>query len=106
MYHGRDWRILLADDYSAHKTENVRRLAWSRGYILIVHGGGVTPIVQTVDTDLNEHVRHDYGVLETALLIDKMRDGAVAPTIKPEESMSMMLQVLSNPALHLSLIHI
>ena len=37
---GRDWRILLADDFSAHKTPNVFNLAWSRGYILLIHGGG------------------------------------------------------------------
>ena len=27
---GRDWRILLADDYSAHKSANVWAFAWSR----------------------------------------------------------------------------
>ena len=54
---GRDWRILLADDYSAHKTENVWALCWSRGYVPLIHGGGCTPVSQTPDTDLNEHVR-------------------------------------------------
>ena len=43
---GRDWRILLADDYKSHKTENVWELAWRRGYILICHGGGATPVCQ------------------------------------------------------------
>ena len=56
---GRDWRILLADDYAAHATENVEALCWSRGYILLIHGGGATPVSQTPDTDLNEHVRRD-----------------------------------------------
>ena len=54
---GRDWRIIFADDYRAHKTENVWALCWSRGYVLIVHGGGATPVAQTPDTDLNEEVR-------------------------------------------------
>ena len=56
---GRDWRILLADDYSAHKSENVWQFCWSRGYILLIHGGGNTPVAQTPDTDLNEHVRRE-----------------------------------------------
>ena len=64
----RDWRILLADDFSAHRTPNVFNLAWSRGYILLIHGGGATPVVQTPDTDLNEHVRRSYGNREATLL--------------------------------------
>ena len=41
---GRDWRILMADDYAAHKTGNVFEFALSRGYILLVHGGGATRV--------------------------------------------------------------
>ena len=97
----RDWRIFQLDDYSAHKMESVRRLAWSRGYVLSPHGGGATPFVQTPDTDLNEHVRREYGVLETRLLIDKMRDGIVVPKASQPECMEMMFQVLSDPGVHL-----
>ena len=43
---GRDWRILLCDDYSAHKSINVWNLCWSRGYIRICHGGGTTLLVK------------------------------------------------------------
>ena len=98
---GRDWRIILSDDYSAHKTQNVRNLAWSKGYIPIIHGGGATPVTQTPDTTLNEDVRREYGIIETRLLIDKMRDGVVVPKATPEECMLMMLEVLSNPELHI-----
>ena len=58
---GRDWRTIFADDFAAHKTANVFSLCWSRGYVLIVHGGGATPVAQTPDTDLNEEVRRLYG---------------------------------------------
>ena len=68
----------------------------------MVHGGGATPVAQTPDTDLNEHVRREYGVLETRLLLDKMRDGVSVPKATPEECMAMMLEVLSDPALHLN----
>jgi len=97
---GRDWRVLLVDDYSAHKTRAVWALAWSRGYILLVHGGGVTPVAQTPDTDLNEHVRRSYGNKESILLIDKMRSGQVVPKLKQEECMELMFEVLSDPQLH------
>jgi len=96
----RDWRILLADDYSAHKTGNVWALCWSRGYILIIHGGGCTPVAQTVDTDLNQHTRRRYGNQESRLLIEKMRSGQNVPKLSNEECMSLMWEVLSDPQLH------
>ena len=65
----------MADDYSAHKTENVRRLCWQRGYVLLIHGGGCTPVAQTPDTDLNEHVRRAYGAREARALLDKNAPG-------------------------------
>ena len=99
---GRDWRIILADDYAAHKTATVRRFCWNRGYILLLHGGGATPVVQTVDTDLNEHVRRAYARLETELLLDKMRNGVVVPKASHEECLELMRDVLSDPAIHTS----
>ena len=97
---GRDWRILLADDFSAHKSRNAFNLAWSRGYVLLIHGGGATPVAQTCDTDLNQHVRREYGVREAVVLINKMRDGEVVPKLTNEECMELMLGVLSDPGLH------
>jgi len=97
---GRDWRIMLADDYAAHKTENVWALCWSRGYILLIHGGGATPVGQTPDTDLNETVRRRYGIQEARLLIEKMRNGQVVPKLTHEECMLVMHEVLSDPELH------
>jgi len=97
---GRDWRILLADDHAPHRSENVWRLCWSRGYILLIHGGGVTPVAQTCDTDLNEHVRRGYGNRESRLLIEKMRRGDKVPSLTHEECMLMMLEVLSDPEVH------
>jgi hypothetical protein len=97
---GRDWRILLADDYSAHKSDNVWSLCWQRGYIILIHGGGATPVGQTVDTDLNEHVRRQYGNKEARLLIEKMRGGHTVPKLSQEECMLLMLEVLSDPQVH------
>ena len=66
----------------------------------MIHGGGATPVCQTCDTDLNEHVRRDYGNKESRLLLEKMRNGQVVPKLKPEECMLLMLEVLSDPQLH------
>jgi hypothetical protein len=97
---GRDWRIILADDYSAHKSRNVWNLCWNHGYILLIHGGGCTPVGQTVDTDLNQHVRRLYGGKEARLLIEKMRSGDVVPKLAHEECMMLMLDVLMDSRLH------
>ena len=43
----RRWRIIMADDYSAHLSPQVFALCWSRRYVFIPHGGGVTPVAQT-----------------------------------------------------------
>ena len=99
---GRDWRILLADDYICHKSKNVFNLCWSRGYILIIHGGGNTLVAQTPDTDLNQHVRRRYGEKEARILQNKMRLGEIVPKLSPEECMDVMLEILSDPALHMN----
>ena len=97
---GRDGRILIADDMAAHKTENVWQLRWSCGYILLIHGGEATPVSQTPDTDLNEHVRRAYGNLECAVMMEKMRHGIVVPRLTHEECMEIMWTVLQDLALH------
>jgi hypothetical protein len=97
---GRDWRVILLDDYVCHRTENVWNLCWSRGYVRVVHGGGTTPIAQTPDTDLNEHVRRAYGDKESRLLLDKMRAGGVVPRLSHEECMMLLCEVLSDPHMH------
>ena len=96
----RQWRIMMADDFSAHLSPHVVTLCWRRGYVFIPHGGGVTPIVQTVDTDLNQHVKRHYAFVETKELLSQMRDGAVVPRCRQEQCMDMMIGVLSSMSLH------
>ena len=98
---GRDLRIYLCDDYKCHKTKNVWNYCWQCGYIHMVRGGGTTPIGQPPDTDLNEFVRAAYSHKESAMLMDKMRGGQVVPSLSHEECMTVMLGVLSDPALHI-----
>ena len=56
----RHWRVLLLDAYAPQMTDNVRRLCWSKGYIVLIHGGGTTGVMQPNDTDLHQHLRRLY----------------------------------------------
>ncbi len=101
MSGSRRWRIIWADDFSAHLSPQVFRLCWSRGYVFMAHGGGVTPVAQTPDTDLNQPVKRDYIAQETTELLAQMRDGVAVPKCQPELCIDMMVEVLSNITLHL-----
>ena len=98
----RRWRIIMADDFSAHLSPAVFNLCWSRRYVFIPHGGGVTPVAQTPDTDLNQHVKREYTDRETGELLQQMRDGIVVPQLRQEECIDIMVDVLSNMELHLN----
>ena len=99
---GRKWRIMMADDYGPHKSEAVFDLCWSRGYVMVPHGGGVTPVSQTPDTDLNQPVRREYSAKESVELMYQMRMGVAVPCPKKEACVDMMHDVLSQKRLHLN----
>ena len=68
----RRWELFWADDFSAHKTENVKALAFERGYIWMFFGGGVTPSFQPCDLEVCQPVRRRYGELETLRQIENL----------------------------------
>ena len=92
----------MADDFSAHLSPAVFNLCWSRRYVFIPHGGGVTPVAQTPDTDLNQHVKREYTNRETGDLLRQMRDGIVVPQLRQEDCIDIMVEVVSNMELHLN----
>ena len=101
MTPGRQWWVIMADDYTPHKSPNAFRLCWSRGYVLIVHGVGATPVAQTVDTDYNQHAKREYTHLETNELISQFRDTAVAvPRVRPQQCCDLMHLVACRKDLH------
>ena len=51
----------------------------AKGLVFIPHGGGVTPVAQTVDTDLNQAVKVRYQAREAAAMIRLMRGGVAVP---------------------------
>ena len=76
-------------------------LCWGRGYVVIIHPGGATPVTQTPDTDLNQHVRRIYCALEAKELIACFKSGQSVAQLQPEEMVDIMVDVLYRPELHL-----
>ena len=94
-------RIIMADDHAPHLHPKIAEFCWSRGYVFIAHGGGVTPVAQTVDTDLNQEVKARYTALETKALLRKMRtEGKAVPHLRQEECLDLMTDVLKDLDLH------
>jgi hypothetical protein len=91
----RQWRMIIPDAFSAHLARQIFRLCRSMGYVRITLGGGITPVVQTCDTDLNQHVKRHDMALETAELLQQMRDGINVPSNPPERCIDLMASCAS-----------
>ena len=85
----------MADDYSAHLSPAVFQLCWSRRYVFIPHGGGVTLVAQTVDTDLNQHVKREYTDRRARDIFRQSRGGIVVAQLRHEQCVDIMVDVLS-----------
>ena len=89
-------------NYGPGLTDNVQRLCWSRGYILITHGGGASMVAQTNDTDLHLWVRKRFIDLHTGRMIKKARRaGGGMVDLTMEEHRGIMIEVTSEKELHL-----
>jgi hypothetical protein len=99
---GRGWRILLMDAYKPQMTDNIRRLAWTRGYVVAIHGGGATGITQSNDTDLHQHQRRRYTAKEMAEMLRKSRflPGLKMPSALVEDNIDWMVEVWLDRDLH------
>ena len=91
----------MADDHGPHLSPLVSKLCWSRGYVFIAHGGGVTPIVQTVDTHFNQHAKRSYLAKEGAALLRLMQLGQCVPQLRHFDCIDLMVDVCSEMAIHL-----
>ncbi len=97
----RDWRLLLCDAVSPQLIAAVRRLAWRRGYIVCIHGGGVTSVVQPNDTDLHLHLRRLYTGMEMEeMLAQHLAAPRRCPAARPAECIAWMAAAWRSPALH------
>ena len=69
----RDWRIVMADFYGPHADQAVFDLCWSHQYVLILIGGGVTGVLQVMDTHLHNLLSQRYTELEMLDLLEQQR---------------------------------
>ena len=98
---GRKWRLAIADDHGPHLSPKVERIMWSHGYAYQTLGGGVTPVQQTVDTDLNQSLKRHYVDVESLELMWQMLDGKTVPIIRQKKAIDIMVKVLKSRARHL-----
>ena len=98
---GQPWRILMVDVFASQTTDAVRRLAWQRGYVLCIHGGGATGICQPNDTDLHEAMKRLYMEMEAADAAEQQRlrpEGV--PVARPQDCIAWMAAIWGQPWLH------
>ena len=95
------WRILVVDAFKAQMTEAVKAFAWSRKFVLAVHGGGATGICQPNDTDLHQDMKRQYMELEMndAVLHQRLRPGC-CPVPRKEDCLTWMGAIWGERRLH------
>ncbi len=98
---GRKWRILLCDAYGPQTTDAVRRAAWQRGYVVLVHGGGQTSVTQTNDTDLHARLKQLYLELEGDEMIRQQRlQPKACPVPRKHDVIQWMAIIWNQASLH------
>ena len=98
---GRDWRIVWCDTFAPQCCDAVVRLCWSRGYILLIHGGGVTPVVQPPDTDLHGPLRRKYMDMEMSFAVaEQRRNRRSLGTPHEQDCMAWMAMLWSEKTMH------
>ena len=101
MTPGRHWRIIMADDYSAHKADCIWDLCWERGYVLVLFGGGCTGALQICDTHLHFPLSTQYQEAEMAHLLEQSdRDPKALPVMDRADCLREVTAVYSQPSLH------
>ena len=63
----------MADFYGPHADQAVFDLCWSHQYVLILVGGGVTGVLQVMDTHLHQMLSARYTELEMLDLLEQQR---------------------------------
>ena len=95
------WRMLAVDAFKAQTTLACRAFAWSRRFVLVVHGGGATGICQPNDTDLHQDMKRLYMELEMndSVLHQRLRPGC-CPVPRKEDCLAWMSAIWGQQWLH------
>ena len=84
-----DWRLFYLDIYAGHLSLRIFMLCWSRMYILLFHGGGLTGMTQCNDVWL-------HWVLERKLLAMEQLDHCMQALLRPNVLPSISRQTIVN----------
>ena len=61
-----DYRILMLDSYKSHFHEDIERVAWEHGYLVLYHYGCTTGVCQINDVALHATFKRIFLDLERA----------------------------------------
>ena len=88
-----NYALYILDDYSAHITEEVKRALLSKGYILVVIGGGITGDVQCNDTHVHHKLKKAYRDIEADKMMKMLKED---PGKIPLPSRDVVMSMLSS----------
>ena len=98
----RRWRIIMADFYGPHSDDAVFDFCWSRMYVLILIGGGITGILQVPDTHLHCSLSRRYQDLEMQdLLAQQRRNPRGCPSRNREACCRDLIAAWRDQSMHL-----
>ena len=96
----RQWRIIIAGNFSAHLARQIFRLCRSRGYVRITLGGGITFVIQTCDTDVRQAAKETYMAREAVEFLHERPDGVSVALCSQEACTDVMADCLLSMSLH------
>ena len=86
----------VLDNYAVHIIPETRKALWSRGYVLVLMGGGITSFIQQNDTHIHRSLKNNYRSSECALMIEKLQPNKnKVPSPTQDEMMSMLANTWS-----------
>ena len=86
----------VLDNYAVHIIPETRKALWSRGYVLVLMGGGITSFIQQNDTHIHRSLKNNYRSSECALMIEKLQPNkSKVPSPTQDEMMSMLANTWS-----------
>ena len=91
----------MLDAYAPGLTDNVQRLCWLRGFVVVTHGGGASMVAQTNDTDHHWYVRKRYIEKETELIRKARAQVGGMVNLTRKGILDIMIEVMSDKALHI-----
>ena len=87
----KNFAMYVLDDYAVHLMPEVRKALYTRGYILVIMGGGITSYIQANDTHLHHRFKCHYRNEEMELMLKMLElDKSKIPSPSREQMVEML----------------